>query len=100
MRNRRDNTDGSKRQTPSAGARGCVIVSLAVSVLVCGLCMTGAAAEGDRVVVATSGGLSPQWDSRTYKPDDLWPFQPVERSPVPADVTAPASDPNAIDAFI
>ena len=50
--------------------------------------------------MATSGGLSPQWDSRTYKPGDLWPYQPVKRHPIPADVAAPGSDPNAIDAFV
>ena len=55
---------------------------------------------GGGVTVATSGGLSPDWDNRTYDPQDVWAFQPVRRYPVPTDVIAPAAVHNAVDAFI
>jgi hypothetical protein len=45
------------------------------------------------IVIATSGGLSPQWDQRQYEPQDVWAFQPVKAYPIPA--TA-----NPVDAFI
>jgi mono/diheme cytochrome c family protein len=37
----------------------------------------------DGVRVKTSGGLSPEWTNRAYKPDDLWAYQPVKRPPLP-----------------
>jgi mono/diheme cytochrome c family protein len=51
------------------------------------------------VPVATSGGLSPEWTNRRYKPEDLWCYQPVRRPAIPAVV---GSLPNAspIDAFL
>ena len=52
------------------------------------------------VRVATSGGLSPDWDNRTYDPQDVWAFQPMRRYPAPTDVIAPAAVHNDIDAFI
>ena len=45
------------------------------------------------VRVNTSGGLSPDWTNRTYKPEDLWAYQPVRRPAVPADR-------NPIDALV
>ncbi len=51
------------------------------------------AADGIRV--ATSGGRSPEWTDRKYKPEDLWAYRPVSRP------TTPAPDGhNAIDAFL
>lgn len=44
--------------------------------------------------VATSGGLTPDWDQRTYRAEDLWAFRPVRAAPVPA-----AKGANPIDAF-
>ena len=45
----------------------------------------GAAAEPTAGVrVATSGGLSPEWTNRRYKPEDLWAYQPVRRPVVSA----------------
>ena len=34
----------------------------------------------DGVVVRTSGGLSPDWTGRKYKPDGLWAYRPVLNS--------------------
>ena len=48
-------------------------------------------AEG--VTVATSGGLSDDWTNRRYKPEHLWAYRPLKRTPVP-------SGENAIDWFI
>src|SRR5688572_19415799 len=57
------------------------------------LCARGAGAADVGVTVATSGGLSPQWDQRTYDPQDLWAYKPVKAATV--DATA-----NPVDAFI
>ena len=43
----------------------------------------GVAEPAAGVRVATSGGLSPEWTNRKYKPDDLWAYQPVRRPVVP-----------------
>jgi mono/diheme cytochrome c family protein len=48
------------------------------------------------VRVKTSGGLSPEWTNRTYKPEQLWAYQPLRRPPVPTAVGTT----NPIDAFI
>ena len=48
----------------------------------------------DGVVMKTSGGLSPEWTNRKYKPDGMWAYQPVKK-PVP-----PKQGNNPIDAFI
>src|SRR5579859_4741053 len=47
------------------------------------------------VTVKTSGGLSPVWTNRTYKPEDLWAYQPLAKPPVPI-----GNSPNPIDRFI
>jgi hypothetical protein len=33
----------------------------------------------DGVAVATSGGRTPEWTDRKYRPEDIWAFQPVRR---------------------
>lgn len=33
----------------------------------------------DGVAVATSGGLSPEWTNRRYKPENLWAYRPVRK---------------------
>lgn len=55
------------------------------------------------VTVATSGGLSPEWTNRRYKPEDLWAFQPLRKPAIPTHETtaAVATDcANPIDAFL
>jgi hypothetical protein len=47
------------------------------------------------VTVRTSGGLSPEWTNRTYKPEDLWAYQTLRKPVVPA-----AAAVNPIDAFL
>ncbi|MBI2946204.1 MAG: PSD1 domain-containing protein [Verrucomicrobia bacterium] len=37
----------------------------------------------DGVAVKTSGGLSPEWTNRKYKPEALWAYQPVRKPLVP-----------------
>lgn len=57
---------------------------------------TGPTAEAakDGVVVATSGGRSPEWTNRRYQLDDLWAYQPITKPAVPS------GGHNPIDAFI
>jgi mono/diheme cytochrome c family protein len=50
--------------------------------------------SGDGIAVATSGGQSPDWTERRYKPDDVWAFFPVRPQAVPAGEAHP------IDAFL
>lgn len=45
------------------------------------------------VLVKTSGGLSSEWTNRKYDPANLWAYQPLKRTDVPADV-------NPVDYFI
>ena len=52
-----------------------------------------ASADGG-VPVSTSGGLSQEWTSRRYRPENLWAYQPLTK-PAP-----PAGDGHPIDAFI
>jgi hypothetical protein len=48
------------------------------------------------VRVKTSGGLTPDWTNREYRPEDLWAYQPLKRPAVPrSDLAA-----NPIDAFL
>jgi mono/diheme cytochrome c family protein len=49
----------------------------------------------DGVAVPTSGGLSPEWTNRKYKPENLWAYQPLHKPPVPASL-----DGNPIDALL
>ena len=48
----------------------------------------------DGVMMKTSGGLSPEWTNRKYKPEGLWAYQPV-RKPTPQ-----SRGQNPIDTFI
>src|SRR5262245_44572680 len=54
--------------------------------------------DRDGVRVATSGGLSPEWTNRRYKPDDLWAYRPLRKPPVPSTPGPGAAHP--IDAFL
>ncbi len=53
----------------------------------------------DGVRVATSGGLSPEWTNRRYKPENLWAYQPVRKPAVPLFRNKPGLR-NPIDAFL
>jgi hypothetical protein len=48
----------------------------------------------DGTVMKTSGGLSPEWTNRKYKPEDMWAYQPVNKPALPA------NQGNPVDAFI
>jgi mono/diheme cytochrome c family protein len=50
------------------------------------------------VTVATSGGLSPDWTNRRYKPENLWPYRPLVKPPLPRAADQAAGNP--IDAFV
>jgi hypothetical protein len=50
------------------------------------------------VTVATSGGLSPEWTNRKYKPENLWAYQPLHKPAVPAWKAGQSAHP--IDAFL
>lgn len=41
----------------------------------------------DGSVVVTSGGLSPEWTGRKYKPDSLWAYQPLKKIDVSEAIT-------------
>jgi hypothetical protein len=58
------------------------------------------AALADEVVVATSGGLSREWDNRKYDAADIWAYQPVRAQAIPTQTISPDSIANAVDAFI
>lgn len=55
-----------------------------------------------QIVMSTSGGQSPTWTARTYQPEDVWAYQPIQRPSVPwqALSTKQASKRHPIDAFI
>ena len=55
------------------------------------------AAQG--VPMKTSGGLSPDWTNRRYKPEDLWAYQPLAKATGKPDVKEPHGD-SSIDGFI
>jgi mono/diheme cytochrome c family protein len=56
---------------------------------------------GDAAVrVLTSGGLSPDWDNRTYSRGDIWAYQPITRPQVPEVPGLKSRVSNPIDAFI
>ncbi len=42
----------------------------------------------DGIPVHTTGGLSPEWTQRRYKPEDLWAWQPVRKPHVDSAVQA------------
>jgi mono/diheme cytochrome c family protein len=51
-------------------------------------------AAEDGITVATSPGLSPDWNVRRYQPADLWAYQPLRKPAVPA------GDAHPVDAFL
>jgi len=57
---------------------------------------SGGWSSKEGVVVSTSGGLSADWTNRKYKPEDLWAYRPIQKSPVP---DVPGAD-HPVDAFI
>jgi len=60
--------------------------------------------EGIRIV--TSGGVSTDWDNRTYDPAAVWAYQPIQQPPIPVGnalrgvPSAADQSPNPIDAFL
>jgi hypothetical protein len=56
--------------------------------------------NADGVIVKTSGGRSPEWTNRKYRPEDIWAYRPVRRYPVPRVVLDPTRMRNPIDAFL
>jgi hypothetical protein len=50
----------------------------------------------DGVLMKTSGGLSPEWTGRRYKPENLWAYQPVKKPATPG-ISAPR---NPIDLLL
>jgi mono/diheme cytochrome c family protein len=50
--------------------------------------------------IPTSGGLTPDWDNRTYQREDLWAYQPISRPPVPPFGTPQSAIRTPIDAFL
>lgn len=59
-----------------------------------------ASAPTTGVRVKTSGGLDAGWTSRTYKPEDLWAYQPLRRPAVPVSEVSGREAVNPVDAFI
>lgn len=56
--------------------------------------------DADGVAVKTSGGLSPEWTNRRYRPETIWEYQPITRPAVPEPAIAAKNVRNPIDAFI
>jgi len=54
----------------------------------------------DGVLVQTSGGLSPQWTNRRYRPENLWAYQPIARPGIPQPAIEAARVRNPVDAFV
>jgi hypothetical protein len=57
-------------------------------------------AKADGVVLQTSGGRSPEWTNRKYRPEDIWAYRPVRRYLVPNALLDSARAQNPIDAFL
>ena len=58
-------------------------------------------AQSEGIIVATSGGLSEDWDRRRYKPENLWAYRPIVRPPVPQEfLPSGGGSSGEIDAFI
>jgi mono/diheme cytochrome c family protein len=55
---------------------------------------------GEGVTVKTSGGLSPDWTNRKYKPEDIWAWQPLRKPDVPTIRNPQSAIRNPVDAFI
>jgi mono/diheme cytochrome c family protein len=56
--------------------------------------------DADGVVVQTSGGLTPEWTNRRYKPENIWEYQPITRPGVPEAAFDSVRVKNPIDEFI
>ncbi len=56
--------------------------------------------EAGQITVKTSGGLSEEWDNRTYNIADLWAYQPITKPAVPWDALKENQTRHPIDAFI
>ncbi|KAF0178860.1 MAG: hypothetical protein FD161_1619 [Limisphaerales bacterium] len=54
----------------------------------------------DGIPVKTSGGLSPEWTNRRYKPENLWAYQPLTRPTVPEIGNRQSAIGNPVDAFL
>jgi hypothetical protein len=54
----------------------------------------------DGITVKTSGGRSPEWTNRKYRPEDIWAYQSVRRYAVPKAALDPAHALNPVDAFL
>jgi hypothetical protein len=59
----------------------------------------------DGIRVTTSGGLSPEWNNRTYEPDAVWAYRPLRAvgnavPGVPGTDNTDRSPQNPIDAFL
>jgi mono/diheme cytochrome c family protein len=54
----------------------------------------------DGLPVKTSGGLSPEWTNRRYKPENLWAYQAVRKPAVPQIGNRQSAIGNPIDAFL
>jgi hypothetical protein len=52
------------------------------------------------VRVRTSGGRSPEWTNRRYRPEDVWAYRAVRRHPVPKAALGPGPARNPVDAFL
>jgi hypothetical protein len=56
--------------------------------------------SADGVTLETSGGRSPEWTNRKYRPEDIWAYQPVRHQSVPCAAPSPVQAPGPIDAFL
>ena len=61
---------------------------------------TAPAASGRKLRMVTSGGLSEDWNQRTYTRDDVWAYLPLQRAAVPWQALGPQDGRHPIDAFI
>ncbi|MCH5376667.1 MAG: DUF1549 and DUF1553 domain-containing protein, partial [Planctomycetes bacterium] len=58
------------------------------------------AQQAEGMAVRTSGGLSEEWNRRTYAPENLWAYRPLVKPPVPSPHLEAAGDVHPVDAFI
>jgi hypothetical protein len=56
--------------------------------------------NADGVTVRTSGGRSPEWTNRKYRPEDIWAYQPARRPVVPEVAVDPARIRNPVDSYL
>lgn len=58
----------------------------------------GAWSAESGIRVTTSGGRLPEWDARTYDPEAIWAYRPIQAPPIPQNFKSQL--PNPIDAFL